>query len=128
MPPSFMVRSSRSNSGFVTADPNHHHRIMMRASLGGCSNVLRTDATWAKATVVQTPIMSARNTIAVFYYKASNDHRGSISNRRPRISGAPAHTKPGGRREPDSSFQFLNGKRDTRAEWRPGTVAQPGAG
>src|SRR5690349_9369630 len=128
MPPSFMVRSSRSNSDFVTADPNHHQRIMMRASLGGCSNVLRTAATWATATVAQTPIVSARNTIAVFYYKASNDHRGSISNRRSRISCTPAHAKPGGRRQPDSSFQFLNGKRDTGAKWRPGTVAQPGAG
>src|SRR5215475_9425949 len=35
MPPSFMSRISRSSSGLVTAGPNHHQRIMMRASSGG---------------------------------------------------------------------------------------------
>src|SRR5262249_46176720 len=35
MPPSFIARISRSSSGFVTAGPNHHQRIMMRASSGG---------------------------------------------------------------------------------------------
>src|SRR5215813_11530845 len=35
MPPSFIRRISRSSSGLVTAGPNHHQRIMMRASSGG---------------------------------------------------------------------------------------------
>ena len=35
MPASFIARTSRSSSPFVTAGPNHHQRIMMRASSGG---------------------------------------------------------------------------------------------
>src|SRR5882672_917132 len=35
MPPDFIIRISRSISPFVTAGPNHHQRIMMRASSGG---------------------------------------------------------------------------------------------
>src|SRR5215470_1411860 len=38
MPPSFIRRISRSSSGLVTAGPNHHQRIMMRASSGGLRN------------------------------------------------------------------------------------------
>src|SRR5580692_3633167 len=38
MPPSFISRISRSSSGFTAAGPNHHQRIMIRASSGGCSN------------------------------------------------------------------------------------------
>src|SRR2546430_10300013 len=40
MPPAFMRRISRSSSGLVTAGPNHHQRIMIRASSGGCSKAL----------------------------------------------------------------------------------------
>src|SRR5436305_10665402 len=40
MPPSFIKRISRSSSGFVTAGPNHHQRIMILALSGGCSNPL----------------------------------------------------------------------------------------
>ena len=35
MPPSFICWSSRKSSAFVTAGPNHHQRIMTRASPGG---------------------------------------------------------------------------------------------
>ena len=35
MPPSFMRRISRSSPAFVTVGPNHHQRIMIRASSGG---------------------------------------------------------------------------------------------
>jgi hypothetical protein len=41
MPPAFIASSSRSISGFVTAGPNHHHRIMMRLSSGGVTNERR---------------------------------------------------------------------------------------
>jgi len=36
--PPFITRISRSSSGFVTAGPNHHQRIMILASLGGRFN------------------------------------------------------------------------------------------
>jgi hypothetical protein len=42
MPPSFMVRISRSSCALVTAAPNHHQRIMGRALFGGCSNPRRS--------------------------------------------------------------------------------------
>src|SRR5271157_4934354 len=35
MPTSRMVANSLCNSGLVTAGPNHHHRIIGRASAGG---------------------------------------------------------------------------------------------
>src|SRR5579871_4145135 len=38
MPASFITRISRSSSRFSIAGPNHHQRIMMRASSGGFSN------------------------------------------------------------------------------------------
>src|SRR5262245_48568906 len=38
MPPSFIKRISRSSSALVTDGPNHHQRIMIRASSGGRSN------------------------------------------------------------------------------------------
>src|SRR5215469_3820184 len=38
MPPSFIARSSRSNSGFSTAVPNHHQRTMILLSAGGLAN------------------------------------------------------------------------------------------
>src|ERR1039457_7248614 len=44
MPPSFMVRNSRSSSPVATAGPNHHQRTMMRASAGGCSKARRRSA------------------------------------------------------------------------------------
>ena len=51
-----------------------------------------------------------------------------LANRRPDLSGAPAHAEPGGRREPDPGDELLHGQRHARAERRPGAVAQPGAG
>src|SRR5579883_1786335 len=45
MPPCFMARISRSSSGFLTAGPNHHQRIMIRESSGGCSKPRCTAAT-----------------------------------------------------------------------------------
>src|SRR6266404_460339 len=38
MPPSFIIRISRSISGLVTDGPNHHQRIMILASSGGLTN------------------------------------------------------------------------------------------
>jgi len=38
MPSAFICSSSRRISGFSTATPNHHHRIMGLDSSGGCSN------------------------------------------------------------------------------------------
>ena len=45
IPPSFIGRSSRSSSGFVTADPNHHQRILIRLSSGGDRNSRASSAT-----------------------------------------------------------------------------------
>src|SRR5579864_4424255 len=50
MPSAFICSSSRCNSGFVTAGPNHHHRIMIRQSAGGFTNDFSKDAipsSWA---------------------------------------------------------------------------------
>src|SRR5262249_45158319 len=44
IPPSRMTRISRSSSGLVTAEPNHHQRIMILASSGGCSKPRRRSA------------------------------------------------------------------------------------
>src|SRR5437773_6985181 len=41
MPACFMVRNSRSNSGLMTAGPNHHQRIMILQSGGGSSKPAR---------------------------------------------------------------------------------------
>src|SRR4051794_16323969 len=49
MPPCFMARISRSSSGVVTAEPNHHQRIRMRESSGGRSKDWRTPATVSAA-------------------------------------------------------------------------------
>src|SRR5580704_2159186 len=41
MPPAFIVCSSRSSSSGSTAGPNHHQRIIGRASAGGAANPRR---------------------------------------------------------------------------------------
>src|SRR5579883_2401692 len=71
IPPSFMSRISRSSSGFVTAGPNHHQRIIMRASSGGFSKPRRTSATLCAAIVVE----AASNRQAKRSISIQNFHR-----------------------------------------------------
>src|SRR5881398_1802782 len=47
-PPAFMARISRSSSGLATAGPNHHQRIMGRASGGGAARWAATSENLSK--------------------------------------------------------------------------------
>jgi len=47
-PSAFICSNSRCNSGFVTAGPNHHHRIMIRQSSGGfAKDFSRSASSWS---------------------------------------------------------------------------------
>ena len=59
----------------------------------------------------------------------SHDHRRPRQNRRPPLPGAPPHPKPGGRRpQPIKAKNFSFGHVTLDPRWRPGALAQPGAG
>ena len=63
MPPCFISRISRSNSGFVTAGPYHHHRTIMRASSGGFWNPRCNSAMLTGSAPNTNPAISAMSAL-----------------------------------------------------------------
>src|ERR1700733_1834496 len=67
MPSAFICSSSRCNSGFVTAGPNHHHRIMIRQSSGGFKNDFSRSASFSSccAALLGSCTKQASRTISI---------------------------------------------------------------
>src|SRR5258708_40348572 len=92
MPPSFMARNSRSSSGFETAAPNHHQRIMMRASSGGFSKFPRR-----LESVCEDPLTARRvnNAMQRITLDTKQSHVGQVGNLRPIFNRPRGATKIG---------------------------------